>query len=162
MQLRPELMPPSLDELLVARLAELASALDGAAPGMWEDDLAEFNRLADTSISFEEFQGIYGGEDHEDYVRRVLFHQRLAPDPVLSAAEMAEIVSRVQACGDDHDFYLELFLVNCKHPSGTDLIYWPDQVAEFPEDREPTAQEIAKLALRGTVEGGGQQSAGLG
>ena len=66
MELRPELMPPALDEALVARLARLAARLDGAHPGLWEDDLAEFNRLAGTALPFEEFQGIYGGEDHKD------------------------------------------------------------------------------------------------
>jgi hypothetical protein len=151
MDLRPELMPPTLDESLVARLAELASAIDGATSGMWEDDLTEFNRLAGTTISFEEFQGICGGEEHVDYVRRVLYRQRLAPDPTLSQEEMAEIVSRVIAGGDHRDFYLELFTVNCSHPAGSDLIYWPDQVPALPQDREPTAKEIAELALRTTA-----------
>jgi hypothetical protein len=149
MQLRPELTPPALDPVLVARLADLAARLDGAAPGQWEDDLAAFNRLAGTSIPFDEFQGIYGAEDHADYVRRALYRQRLAPDPTLSPAEMTEIVSRVMACGEGRDFNLELFLVNCRHPSGTDLIFWPDLVPELPQGREPTAQEVAELALPG-------------
>lgn len=151
MQLRRELMPPTLDTALVAYLADLADDLDGAAPGQWEDSLAEFNRLAGTDIPFEEFQGIYGGDGHEDYVRRVLFRRHLAPDPALTLEEMAEIVLRVMACAESHDFYLELFLVNCKHPSGTDLIFWPDLVPELPQDREPTPQEIAELALQGRV-----------
>lgn len=149
MQLRLELMPPTLDAALVARLTKLAANLDGAAAGLQENDLAEFNRLAGTDIPFEEFQGIYGGEDHEDYVRRVLYRRHLAPDPSLTREEMVEIVSRVTACADDHDFFLELFVVNCNHPSGTNLIYWPDQVPELPQDREPTAAEIAALAMRG-------------
>ena len=152
MNLRPELTPPVLDEALVARLAELASNMDGAAPGTWDDDLAEFNRLAGTAIPFEEFQGVYGGCDHEEYVRRILYRRHLAPNPVLTVEEMAEVASRVMACGDDQDFYLELFVVNCRHPAGTDLIYWPDQVPEFPVEREPTAKEIAELALRRPVE----------
>ena len=75
MELRPELMPPALDEAKVARLVELAAALDGARPGQWEGDFAEFNRLAGAAIPIEEFQGIYGGEDYEDWVRRVLYHE---------------------------------------------------------------------------------------
>lgn len=152
MQLRRELMPPSLDGALVARLTDIASNLDGAAPGQWEDDLVEFNRLAGTAIQFEEFQGIYGGEDHEDYVRRVLYGRHVAPDPMLTRDEMAEIVSRVSACAEGHDFYLQLFSVNCKHPSGTDLIYYPDLVPELPQDREPTPAEVAELALQGQAE----------
>jgi len=147
MELRPELMPPTLDEALIARLARLADRLDGAQPGQCEDELAEFNRLAGTAIPREEFQGIYGAEDHEDWVRRVLYQQALKPVPDLSRAEMVEIVSRVKASGNDHDFYLELFLMYCKHPSGSDLIYWPNLVPELPQDREPTAKEIADCAL---------------
>ncbi len=149
MELRPDLMPPSLDASLVARLAKLADRLDGAGPGQRDDELAEFNRLAEANLSLADFQGIYKSEDPEDFVRRMLFRRLLTADPSLSPAEMSEIVSRVMACEDDHDFYLELFLVNCKHPSGTDLIYWPDLVPELPQDREPTAAEIAVLALRG-------------
>lgn len=147
MQLRRELMPPELDAALVSRLSELAACLDSAAPGLWEEGLAEFNRLAGTTIPFEEFQGIYGGEEHEDYVRRVLYRQHLKPDPSLTLDEMTEIVSRVMTCAADHDFFLQLFLVNSRHPSGTDLIFWPDQVPELPHDRAPTAREIATVAL---------------
>ena len=148
MGLRSELMPPTLDAAKVACLAKLAARLDGARPGQWEDDLAEFNRLAETAIPIEEFQGIYGAEDHEDWVRRVLYRQSLAPSDV-SREEMIEIVSRAmpQNGNPDRDFYLELFLVNCKHPSGSDLIFWPNLVPELPQDREPTAEEIAHLAI---------------
>jgi hypothetical protein len=141
-------MPPALDAAKVARLAKLAAGLDGARPGQWEEDLAEFNRLAGMAIPIEEFQGIYGGEDHEDWVRRVLYQQSLKPVD-LSREEMVEIVSRaISGSGNpDHDYYLELFLANCKHPSGSDLIFWPDLVPELPQDREPTAEEIADLAL---------------
>jgi hypothetical protein len=57
MDLRPELMPPLLDKALVARLAELASRIDDAPPGAWEDDLAEFNRLAGTDMAFQDLPG---------------------------------------------------------------------------------------------------------
>lgn len=147
-------MPPKLDAALIARLTVLAARLDEAAPGHWEDDLAEFNLLAGTDVPFEEFQGIYGGEDHEDYVRRVLYRQRLVPDPALTRPEMGEIVSRIMTMVEDHDFYVELFRVNCKHPSSTDLIYWPDLVPDLPQDREPMVEEIAELALRGPGEPG--------
>lgn len=149
MELRPELMPPLLDEAKVARLAELANQLDGAAPGHWEDALAELNRLAGTSLTFEDLQGIYGAKEHEDFVRRVLYMQWVRPSPGLSHAEMTEIVSRAMGGGTDRDFYLQLFQANCKHPSGSDLIDWPNLVPELPQDREPTAEEIAALALRG-------------
>jgi len=144
-------MPPILDEAKVRHLAALAEQLDGAAPGQWEEQLAEFNRAAGTSFTIEDFQGIYGGSDHADWVRRVLYRQSFDPIADLSNAEMAEIVSRVTACGPGHDYFLELFLANCEHPAGSDLIFWPDLVPELPQDREPTAEEIAGLAIRGRV-----------
>ena len=51
---------------------------------------------------------------------------------------MIEIVSRLQAGGDEHDFYFGLFELHCKHPGGSDLIYHPDAVS---------AEEIADCAL---------------
>jgi hypothetical protein len=149
MELRAELLPPVLDEALVGRLAELAARIDGARPGQWEEQLAEFNGLAKTAIPFTEFQGIYGGEDQENWVRRIMYQRSLRPDPALSRAEMAEIVSRVMAGGKDNEFFLELFLVNCNHPSGSDLIFWPKLVPELPRDHQPAAEEIAELAMRG-------------
>lgn len=152
MQLRPELLPPPLNASQVARLAKLADRLDGAAPGECDGELAEFNQLAGSDMPLAEFQGINSGENPEDFVRRVLFQRVLAPVKSMTLAEMTEIVSRVIACGDDHDFYLQLFMVNCKHPSGSGLIFWPNLVPEFSQDREPTAEEIAALALRGRDE----------
>ena len=149
MELRPELLPPTLDEAMVARLARLADRLDEARPGERDEDLAEFNRLAHSDIPLAAFQGIHKGENPEDFVRRVLFQLYLIPTPGVSRAEMVEIVSRVTASAADADFYLELFVLNCKHPSGTDLIFWPNLVPGMPLDRDPTAEEIADLALRG-------------
>jgi hypothetical protein len=143
-------MPPALDRARLARLAKLADRIDGAAPGQWEDDLAEFNRLAGTDIPFEHFQGISGGEDHADWVRRVLHAQALDPAPSVSLEEMTEIVSRIRADPTHPDaiFYVELFNATCKHPAKTDLIFWSNLVPEeLPQDREPTAAEIAALAV---------------
>src|SRR5262249_12829472 len=104
-----------------------------------------------TSIPFEELQGIYGAEEHADYVRRVLYAKHVRADPAITVAELTEIVKRIMSGEEPRDFYLELFNVNCKNPSKADLIYWPDLVPELPRDREPRAEEIAELAFRGTV-----------
>ncbi len=149
MDLRPELLPPALDQMKLTRLARLAARLDGAAPGQADEELAMFNKIAGTSLEVRDFKGISGAEEHEDWVRRLLYQQRLSPDPNLTRGEMIEIVKRVMALTANYDFFLELFLVNCKHPSMTDLIYWPNLVPELPQDREPTAEEIADLAMRG-------------
>jgi hypothetical protein len=145
MELRPELTLPTLDEALVARLARLADRLDGSPPGRHDDLLVEFNRLAGTALALEDFQGIYKVEDAEDWVREVLYQRFIRRVPDLSRTEMVEIVSRVLTGRDDHDFYLDLFLVNCRHPS--DLIFDPKSVPELPQDREPTAEEIVDCDL---------------
>ena len=46
MEIRPELMPPALDETPIARLVRLVDHLDGVRQGQCDDELAEFNRLA--------------------------------------------------------------------------------------------------------------------
>lgn len=147
MELRPELMPSVLDEALVARLARLAERLDGAAEGERDDELAEFNRLAGTALPLQDFQGIYKALNPEDFVRDVLYRRSLKLVPDLSRAEMVEIVSRLQAGGDEHDFYFGLFELYCKHPEGSNLIDYPDAVPELPKGREPSADEIADCAL---------------
>jgi hypothetical protein len=153
-ELRPELMPPLLDAEKVSRLTQLAEGLDGVdcratAPVPWANDLAEFNRLAETTFDIYEFQDIYESQTHHEWVRSMLYTHMLKPTPNLSLAEMTEIVFRVVDCAANWDFFLKLFEVNCKHPSGNGLIYWPNLVPELPQDREPTAEEIAELALRG-------------
>ena len=129
MELRPELMPPELDEALVARLAKLAARLDGARPGQWEEDLAEFNRLASTNIPFEEFQGIYGGEEHEDYVRRVLCYRLIKPVPDVTRAELAEIVRLAMPTTNEffgqHEAYMAIFDANVPLEGASNLIFYP-------------------------------------
>src|SRR6476661_5325260 len=94
MELRPELMPPVLDEALVKHLAKLADRLDGAAPGTYDEMLAEFNRLGGTEIPFEHFQGVYGGESHADWARRLLTKQRVRPAKSVTREELIEVVRR--------------------------------------------------------------------
>jgi hypothetical protein len=128
MELRPELMPPALDDALVARLAELASRLDGARPGEWEQDLEEFNRLAGTVIPIEEFQGIYVGDSEEAYVRRVLYKQRLKPAAAVTREELAEVVRRAMPQNEyfgQHEAYMAVFDTNVPLKGASNLIVYP-------------------------------------
>ncbi|MGE3808444.1 MAG: hypothetical protein AB7K24_27590 [Gemmataceae bacterium] len=125
MELRPELMPPALDERLVARLAKLAAHLDGDPD---EDIRAEFNRLAGTDIPMAEFQGIYGGEDHEDYVRRVLCYQQIKPTLGVTQAELVEVVRRAMPTNeffDQHEAYMAVFDANVPLNGASNLIFYP-------------------------------------
>jgi hypothetical protein len=69
MELRSELMPPKLEEAKVAKLAKLASSIDGSVRSACEEEVDEFNVLAGTNEEWLMFQGISGGTSHETWVR---------------------------------------------------------------------------------------------
>lgn len=158
MELRPELMPPTLDEEKVARLAKLADQIDGAAPGQWEDDLAKFNRLAGTGLKFEDLQGIYGAEDYEDYVRRVLHDWTVKPADGVTREELAEVVRRSMPRSGyaDREAYMAVLDANVPSPKASNLIFYPPdydaatntwgggrQMGEY----DPTPEQIVEWAL---------------
>jgi hypothetical protein len=125
MDLRPELLPPILDEVKVGRLAKLAAMIDGANPGQWEDELAEFNELAGTSLGFGDFRGIYGGEEHATWVRRLLVRQQLRPALNVTPAELEEVVRRAMPQNHDPEYeaYMQIFEVNVPLEDAANLIF---------------------------------------
>jgi hypothetical protein len=151
MELRAELQFPALDEPKVQRLAELARTIDGAQPGEWEDELAEFNRLAGTSFEFADFQGIYGGTEHDTWVRNVLCVPFAARQLTLSQDEMLEIITRLcTAAGEEHEqfFWIRLLETNLD-PRISDLLYWPGEYfGDGDNSRAMSPQEILETALK--------------
>jgi hypothetical protein len=151
MELRPELMPPVLDEARVARLARLAAEIDGVHPGQWEELLDEFNRAAGTAFAFEDFQGIYGAMDHETFVRQVLSEPAARKVPDITYDELLELLTRVcRAAGVEHEvyFWLRLLEANLPDPRLSDLIYWPGQYfGDGNNARELSPREILDIAL---------------
>lgn len=155
MQLRPELEFPVLDEAKVARLAALASSIDGARPSQWEDDLAEFNHEAGTSFAFRDFQDIYRdfqdiyeGQDHETWVRRILARPQRVAD--VTRAELVEMARRVMASeGKEHenDYWLDMLAVNIPDSRISDLIYWPGEYfGDGDNFRELTPELVVEIA----------------
>ncbi len=159
MELRPELMPPALDEALVVRLAKLAHRLDGARPGQGDEDLAEFNRLAVADIPLTEFQGIYGGEDHADWVRRLLYSQRIKPAPGVTREELAEVVRRAMPSNEyfhEHEAYMAVFDANVQLDGASNLIFYPPNYDPATNtwdggrpmgEYDPTPEQIVEWAL---------------
>ena len=158
MELRPELIPPVLEEARVGRLAELAARLDGTFPGLWEEDLAEFNRVAGTALAIEDFQGIYGAEDHETWVRRLLVRNTVRPAPDVTRAELAEVVRRAMAKDSfpENEDYMAVFDANVPFPGASNLIFYPSDndpatntwgggrpISEY----DPTPEQIVEWAL---------------
>lgn len=127
MELRPALMPPALDEIKVQYLAKLAARLDGENPGCWEEDLAEFNRVAETALPIEDFQGIYGAEEHETWVRRLLFKTAIHPGSDVTRSELVEVVRRAMSVNGfpDSVAYMEIFDANVPLPGASNLIFYP-------------------------------------
>jgi hypothetical protein len=146
-ELRIELTPPVLSSALVDRLAKLADRLDGAFAGECDEVLAKFNRLVGIPMALHEFQGINSANSPESFVRNILYRCTLVPDPALCREEMAEIVKRIRRIKREREFYVALFCVNCKHPAGVNLIYWPSSVPDMPKDRALTNEEVADIAL---------------
>jgi len=158
MELRPELLPPTLDEAMVARLAKLADRIDGAAPGQWADELAEFNHLAGTGLEFEDFRGIYGAEDQEDYVRRLLYYRAIERVHDIAREELVEVVRRAmwQNGYTDYEAYMAVLDANVPLPQASSLMYYPPdydsatntwgagrQMGEY----DPTPEQIVAWAL---------------
>lgn len=150
MELRPELQFPAFNEATVQRLADLAAEIDGAVAGQWEDQLEEFNRLAGTSLPFEKFQGIYGGMEHDTWVRNVLC-MPLAQRPLeLSRDEMLEIITRLcTSAGEEHEMFYWLKLLEANlDPRISDLIYWPGEYfGDGDNSRAMSPQQILAAAL---------------
>ena len=169
MELRPELMPPALDEQLVARLAKLAAHLDGDPD---EDMRAEFNRLAGTDIPMAGFQGIYESEDHDEYVRRVLYYQQINPAPDVTRAELVEVVRRAMPTNeffDQHQAYMTVFDANVPLERASNLIFYPPDYDTRTNtwgggrpmgEYDPTPEQIVEWALApGGVSPDGEPSA---
>lgn len=153
MDLRTALLPPELDPALVERLTALAASIDGAWPGTWEGDLREFARLSGLDVPFAHFQGVHGGDGHEDFVLNLLYERRLELATPPSYEELLEIVRRVFSLAEPRQYWFRLFLRHCRHPSGSDLIYWPSQVPELEGRRDSTPEEVARLAMGLPLEG---------
>lgn len=156
--LRPELLPLKHDAQWIERLATLAAQIDGARPGEWEDHLPEFNRLAGTQLEFHDFQGIYGAEEHIEWVRRMVNGKSVRPVADVTREELIEVVRRAmpQNGHPDAEAYLAIFDANVSRPKASNLIFYP---ADYDPDTntwgggrpmgeyDPTPEEIVDSAL---------------
>jgi hypothetical protein len=150
MSLPTALLPPTLDEALVARLTALAEQLDGGARlGEADDWAAEFNRAAGTSFEVATFQGIYGAMEHADWVRSVLVRPVAARTEPPTRPEMIEIVARVMSAEgreSDHAFWLQILETHL-HPRASDLIYWPGRFfGDGDDSRVMTPEQVVDAA----------------
>ncbi len=151
MELRPDLMPPLLDEFLVARLTILSEQIDCGHPEQTREQLAAFNREAMTELEYIDFQGIYGGQDHDTWVRKVLaipYERRVAD---VTKRELIELARRVKECdGGEHeiDFWLNMLAINIPNDRVSDLIFRPNEYfgdADYSQRLSP--EQVIEIAL---------------
>ena len=161
MVLRRDLLPPQLDEAQVARLAVLADEIDDAHPAHWQQTdaaLAEFNRLAQTELSFDDFQGIYGAEKHETWVRRLLNRRIIRPTPDVTRDELVEVIRRAMPQHGDPDYeaYMAIFDANVPMAKASNMIFYPCDYDDHTNtwgggrpmsEYDPTPEQIVEWAL---------------
>lgn len=151
MKLRTELMPPVLDESMVARLAAFAQEIDYGDPAQTRSQLAAFNQEAMTEYEFLDFKGIYGGQDHDTWVRSVLAipYERRVMD--VTQQELVEMARRVMECdGEEHEvgFWLNMLEINIPNERISDLIFWPNAyfgVEDYSQELSP--EQVIEIAL---------------
>jgi hypothetical protein len=141
-----------LDEALVAELAALADQLDGAPEEGSEALLERFQRLSGTQVTHAELQGIYGGEEHETWVRRLLAVQQARLDPSLDRTAVVAMLQRVLDDPCD-DAYLGWAFATLEHTFGvtdvSDAVFWPEHFFGADGPSEPTAEQIADAVMGG-------------
>ncbi len=159
MELRQELTPPLLDEQLVARLAEIADAIDGNPS---EALRIEFNRLAETELPMRFFQGVYGSEEHTNFVRRVLRKKLIRPTPDVSREELIEVVRRAMKPDRSglQEAYMAVLDINVPRPHASNLIFYPPDYDDASgtwgdgkpmSDYDPSPEQIVEWALEPTA-----------
>ncbi|NUT84251.1 hypothetical protein [Pseudomonas brassicacearum] len=152
MELRADLMPPVLDELLVARLKILAEEIDCGHPEKSLAHLAAFNKEAMTEFEFIDFQGIYGGQSHDAWVRKILAkpYERCLGD--VTKQELIELARRVmESDGPDSsiEFWLGMLEINIPNDRVSNLIFWPGEYFNnVSYSEELTPEQVIEVALK--------------
>lgn len=140
------------------RLADLAARIDGACPGEWDELLEEFNRLAGTAVPFEHFQGIYGAEEHIDWVRRLICSREIQPASNVTRDELIEVVRRAMPQNGDAqaEVYMAIFDANVPRKGASNLIFEPPDYDEASNtwdggrpigEYDPTPEQIVDWVL---------------
>lgn len=151
-------MPPALDEQKVQRLTELASSIDCGDPEQMASQVDAFNLEASTSLEFYEFQGIYGGQGHETWVRTLLGNRYVCSVPDVTRPELVELARRVMECdGEEHaiNFWMEMLSINTSNERMCELIFWPNvYFGDEGLSRELTPDQVVEIALSTGAVGG--------
>ncbi|WP_370375771.1 hypothetical protein [Catenulispora sp. GAS73] len=144
MDLRPELLPPSVDEgrlrRLSGRIEQIADLLRRGLPAA-DAAVTDFNTETGHAYTDYDFLAYDEHRSLEEFAREAA---RPAWPKVaeVSRAELIEIVSRIQAADPETDYYLLLLHANTPHPRVGDLIFHSPS-----EPTDGSAEAIVDAAL---------------
>jgi hypothetical protein len=134
-------------------LADFASRIDGCAEPAAAELVSEFNRLANAEMTFDEFQGIYGAEEHEQFVRRLLIEQATANAATdgITRDDLIEIFTNILANPAD-ETYLSTTFASIRKQFGpnsnpSDLVFWPNLFFDNWDDAKTLTPEIMADAI---------------
>lgn len=138
-------------ESLVARLIRYAEEIDYGNPEETQAQLAAFNKEAKTNLEFGDFQGIYGGQEHHEWVRKVLTIPYEVRVPDMERSELVEMARRVMD-GDapDHaiEFWIRMLEINIPNERVSDSIFWQSEYFGDPDySQELSPEQIVEIAL---------------
>lgn len=148
MDLRPELLPPQIEQQRIDEIsAEIGRIADMIHTGRrGEADpaivaIARFNAASGRDYGPADFLEYDGWRTLEEFA---LEAARPAWPKVedVSRAELAEIVRRIQAADPETDYYLLLLQANTPHPHAGALIFHPP-----PDLADASAERIVDAAL---------------
>ncbi|BBP68733.1 hypothetical protein PHLH6_07370 [Pseudomonas sp. Seg1] len=105
-----------------------------------------------TELEHIDFQGIYGGQDHDTWVRKILatpYERRVAE---VTKCELIEMARRVMECdGAEHDidFWLNMLAINIPNERVSDLIFWPDEYfGDMNYSQRLSPEQVVEIALK--------------
>lgn len=145
MDLRPELLPPSvsrerLDELCreIERIADLVATRSDAA----NEAVAAFNAATGHDYAALDFATYGGSRSLRGFAGEAARPARpRVPD--ITRDELVEVVRRLLTATPDTDWYLSLLEASVSHPRVADLLFHPPAGL-----RDASAEQLVEEALR--------------
>ncbi|WP_328685342.1 hypothetical protein [Streptomyces sp. NBC_00343] len=154
MDLRPELLPPSVP---LARVEQLGREIDrvetllcGADRVAAEEAVAAFAEATGHDCPAASFLGCAGSRTREEFALEAA-RPAYPRVPDVTRDELVEVVRRILAADTDAEYHLRLFTANVTRPAASDLIFHPpsDLANASAEQIVDAAPAHRPIALRG-------------
>ncbi|MFI6464149.1 hypothetical protein [Streptomyces sp. NPDC050528] len=145
MDLRPELLPPSVPVARVEQLAReirwVERLLCDADRSAAEGAVAAFAEATGHDCTAADFLGYAGSRTLEEFALEAA-RPAYPRVPDVTREELVEVVRRILAGDTEAEYYLRLFTANVAHPAALNLIFHPPY-----ELADASAEQIVDAAL---------------